>query len=213
MNRRASVQANARAIVGCRDLVELTDKEIRLMYPFWWQQLALLKTKQNCLKADQSFAIEVYNIQNFLPENHTLAWSQYRDLVGGKVTKATSLFARDYLNINCFPIDRHVRRWLQERNMEDCDEEYLISLGIELKERFDIDIRRYARAIFLNKSSNPPIQQTNDTQKFVIRPDGSIYVEWVNPAFSDVILELYPEEQRQQMIKLNAPNEPKIWCG
>ena len=51
-------------------------------------------------------------------------------------------------------------------------------------------------------------------QKFVIKPDGTIFVEWVNPKFSDIILELYPDDERKKFKELNAhdPN-PKIWCG
>lgn len=215
VNRRAKVQANARLIAGNRDLVELSDDEITSMYPFWWQQRILLVTKQNCLAADKSFSDEINDIQKRLPDNQLLAWDMYRELLGGKITKATSLFARDYLYINCFPIDRHVKRWLQEQRLDGCSEEYIISLGIRLKQQYNFDIRCYARAIFLNKSSNPTksIDQTNETQKFVIKPNGEIFVEWVNPAFSDVLLELYPEEEKQRMIDMNWPSEPKIYCG
>jgi hypothetical protein len=50
-------------------------------------------------------------------------------------------------------------------------------------------------------------------QKFVIKPDGTVFVEWVNPAFSDVILELYPEDEKKKFLKLNEGRQAKIWCG
>ena len=55
----------------------------------------------------------------------------------------------------------------------------------------------------------------NKLQKFVIKPGGEIEVTWVNPAFSDVILELYPKEERDKFIELNkdSPLGPRIWCG
>lgn len=55
----------------------------------------------------------------------------------------------------------------------------------------------------------------NNQQKFVILPDGSIDIDWVNPAFSDVIIELLPEQERQQLIDINRQcgTEPKIYCG
>lgn len=55
----------------------------------------------------------------------------------------------------------------------------------------------------------------NEQQKFVILPDGSIDIEWVNPAFSDVIIELLPEEERNQLVEINKQFglEPKIYCG
>jgi hypothetical protein len=57
--------------------------------------------------------------------------------------------------------------------------------------------------------------QKNDQQKFTILPDGSIDIEWVNPSFSDVIIELLPSEERQQIIDLNKKfgTQPKIYCG
>jgi hypothetical protein len=59
------------------------------------------------------------------------------------------------------------------------------------------------------------MEQTNTTQKFVIKPDGEVLVEWVNPSFSDVVLELYPEEEKNKLIELNkdSPLGPRIFCG
>ena len=52
-------------------------------------------------------------------------------------------------------------------------------------------------------------------QKFVINPKGEIEVEWINTRFSDVIIELLPEQERKQLIELNkdSPLGPKIFCG
>ena len=53
----------------------------------------------------------------------------------------------------------------------------------------------------------------NSKQKFVIEPGGKIIIEWVNPDFSDVIVDaVYSEEEKQQFLKHAGPN-PKIWCG
>jgi hypothetical protein len=59
------------------------------------------------------------------------------------------------------------------------------------------------------------MDQTNSTQKFVIKPDGEVFVEWVNPSFSDVVLELYPEEEKNKFIEMNkdSPLGPRIFCG
>jgi|GEM_PF-7037364 len=59
------------------------------------------------------------------------------------------------------------------------------------------------------------MEQTNTTQKFVIKSDGTIHVEWINPDFSDVILELYPEDERKCIQEMNKDNPigAKIWCG
>ncbi|MDO8640054.1 MAG: hypothetical protein Q7R33_00755 [Nitrosarchaeum sp.] len=52
-------------------------------------------------------------------------------------------------------------------------------------------------------------------QKFVIKPSGEVVVEWIDPVFSDVILELYPKKEREQFLELNkeAGTLPHIFCG
>jgi hypothetical protein len=60
-----------------------------------------------------------------------------------------------------------------------------------------------------------PNYHTEEVQKFVIKLGGEIVVDWVIPAFSDVILELYPEQEKQKMIEMNkdSPLGPRIFCG
>lgn len=51
-------------------------------------------------------------------------------------------------------------------------------------------------------------------QKFVIKSDGSIVVDWVNPDFSDVIIDtVMSKEDREKILSTNIGDEPKIWCG
>ncbi len=55
--------------------------------------------------------------------------------------------------------------------------------------------------------------QKNSKQKFTIKPGGKIIVEWVNPDFTDVIVDaVYSEKEREEFFKQNGPNA-KIWCG
>lgn len=53
------------------------------------------------------------------------------------------------------------------------------------------------------------------TQKFVIKPGGKIVVEWINPEFSDVIIDaVMSEEERESFLRTAIPGvEPRIWCG
>jgi hypothetical protein len=59
----------------------------------------------------------------------------------------------------------------------------------------------------------------NKLQKFIIKPNGEVEIEWVNPAFSDVIIALFPEEDRRVKSTdgTNLDEElfggPRIWCG
>jgi len=60
------------------------------------------------------------------------------------------------------------------------------------------------------------MQTVVSEQKFIIQPDGTIIVEWVNPDFSDVIIDaLYSEKEKEEIYKLSKKTKlkPKIWCG
>lgn len=55
-------------------------------------------------------------------------------------------------------------------------------------------------------------------QKIIIEEDGSIQIDWINPAFSDTILELLPKEERQRIEEFYKDSNTdiknfKIWCG
>jgi len=55
----------------------------------------------------------------------------------------------------------------------------------------------------------------NLKQKFIIKPNGEIVVDWVIPEFSDVIIELMPEERRKMYIEegKRTGQGPRIYCG
>jgi hypothetical protein len=56
-------------------------------------------------------------------------------------------------------------------------------------------------------------KEVESIQTFIINEDGSIFVQWINPEFSDLILDtVYSKEERQQLIDLNG-DHPKIYCG
>lgn len=56
-------------------------------------------------------------------------------------------------------------------------------------------------------------------QKFIIKPNGEVVIEWINPSFSDVIIALFPEEDRRvrsadgSCIDEKVFGGPRIWCG
>lgn len=53
------------------------------------------------------------------------------------------------------------------------------------------------------------------SQKFIIESDGNIKIDWISTEFSDVIIELLPEKERNQIKEMNKnmPLGPKIFCG
>lgn len=149
IKRRFEVQKFALLVLNGRDLTELFKLEVEgNMYPFDWQNNQILKVINKCKKLGFTFDEAIDKIK--ATKNEDLAWRRYTNLMGGKVTKVTSLFARDYLKLNCFPIDRHVRRWLVKHNLPTNELE-IIKLGRKNK----INIREYARAIFQEAANNP----------------------------------------------------------
>lgn len=56
---------------------------------------------------------------------------------------------------------------------------------------------------------------TDKEQKFIIENNGDIKMEWINVLFSDTVIELLPEKQKQQIKELSKETgiEPKIYCG
>jgi hypothetical protein len=63
-----------------------------------------------------------------------------------------------------------------------------------------------------------PHKDANRLQKFIVKPNGEVEIEWINPSFSDVIIALFPEEDRSVKIDhvdIDAKlfGGPRIWCG
>lgn len=65
----------------------------------------------------------------------------------------------------------------------------------------------------MNEKEISQIHQ-NSKQRFVIKPGGKIIVDWVNPDFSDVIIDaVMSKEERESFLTTIPKIEPKIWCG
>jgi hypothetical protein len=69
--------------------------------------------------------------------------------------KVVQLFLRDYLFVPCFPIDRHVRRWLSERGLPT-KSSAIVQLFFELH----LNPSGYSRAIFNSKAENATFTAT-----------------------------------------------------
>lgn len=53
-------------------------------------------------------------------------------------------------------------------------------------------------------------------QTIIIKEDGTIQIDWANPAFSDVIYELYPKQKKEEIKEFCKDKDVKnykIWCG
>lgn len=70
--------------------------------------------------------------------------------------KVVALFARDYLFLPCFPVDRHVRKWFEDRKLPSRPADIMgmfRGLGIS-------NPSGYSRAIFNAKAQNPHFAPT-----------------------------------------------------
>lgn len=82
----------------------------------------------------------------------------FESLIGCSIYRApkvVQLFARDYMFIQCFPVDRHVRRWLEERKLPNRSDKVVM-----LFKELGLNPSGYSRAIFNNKAANATFEPT-----------------------------------------------------
>ena len=72
-----------------------------------------------------------------------------------RAPKVVQLFVRDYMFVQCFPVDRHVRRWLEERKLPNRSDK-VVALFKEL----GLNPSGYSRSIFNSKAANPTFEPT-----------------------------------------------------
>jgi hypothetical protein len=122
-NRRKTIQSQSLEKLNARDICQITEIEACQFYPLNWQNKFLLKASKSLRKLNMSF--DEYCSEAV--KDPTLTLTYIRDLVGTKEAKVISLFCRDGLKVPSFPIDRHVKRKLQELNLPT-DEDSMIEL-------------------------------------------------------------------------------------
>lgn len=167
IKRRQSVQAHAIEMLGTRDLSELTNAEILEIAPLEWQR--------SYLRAAIAYARYYVNNERFdalqrgrqsKRDVRILDVARINGLAHGECAfgisfsnvdqyidqcpKVVLMYVRDYLNHDCFPIDRHVRRWLRLNHLP-VNHGKLMSIFRQAK----ITARGYARAIFGAHAENP----------------------------------------------------------
>lgn len=166
IERRTKVQAKAIEVLGKRDLTQLTTREIDLIAPLDWQR--------KYIKAAVVYAKHYLNQTRFDSIQTRLdnTLSRLIDVVrinelacGGicaginfdnahehvdRCPKVVLMYIRDYINYDCFPIDRHVRKWLKERGLPTRSDR-LMPLFVAVRKQ----ARGYSRAIFGAQSKNP----------------------------------------------------------
>lgn len=118
-----------------------------------WQATWFKRVNEVCNKYDMDFD-SIFN-QDFQKSLNAHNFEAVMKLEVDKSPKVVALFARDYLFIPCFPVDRHVRKWLIDRGLP-----HKASAVSALFKELKLNPSGYSRAIFNSKARNPEFTPT-----------------------------------------------------
>ena len=122
IKRRTSIQKAAVLALGLRDLSEIKDVSI-FNYPLNWQNQKV----KDLIKYLNYFSYNMNDFATVLKNSLNPLDLLYSSTNTKGRAKVLDLFARDYLKISSFPIDRHVKRILKENGFP-INEKYMINL-------------------------------------------------------------------------------------
>lgn len=128
--RRATVQAAALDQLAGRDLAELAGRPVT-WFPLAWQNRAIEGAAAWGRDRGGSFDAAAWDL-GWRARSVLLEPARARRILaaaGGfrRPVKVVSLFTRDALELPAFPLDRHVRRWLEAQGLP-LDEEEVIAV-------------------------------------------------------------------------------------
>lgn len=148
-NRRFKVQAKALDRLGDLDLVKM---RVTNVFPLEWQMDMLRRMIRYCKHHDIEFdeLIQRGSSQNRKESAEHVTCGITHPKTPKPRPKVIGMFVRDYLKLDCFPIDRHVRKWLQDNHLPSKEDDV-----VALFHKAGKQARFYARAVFGEKSSNP----------------------------------------------------------
>ncbi len=118
--RRQKIQEGALEILGQNDLLFVSN-EIINYFPLQWQKNIVQNLTNNLKSTFNTFCNKLYS--------RKMLYNACG--VSSKGVKVLSLFCRDYLKFDAFPIDRHVKRLLKDNKLPTTEDEmiYLCSLS------------------------------------------------------------------------------------
>jgi hypothetical protein len=122
IQRRVIVQTNAlvwyamQKASGHHDLADCITLTARTVFPLAWQNAMLVSMIENCRKRYGSFSCAVGCWQT--SPDGDLSLVEFFEMAGRQKAEPTAgkclwIYARDFLGLPAFPIDRHVARQLQ----------------------------------------------------------------------------------------------------
>lgn len=147
------MQARALERLGSNDLTNL--RVTSSLFPLTWQLTMTRQMIRYCKARGIGFDELISrrgsrNRKESAQHVHAGILPAHKDPTKTPRVKVIGMFVRDYLKLECFPVDRHVRRWLMDNNLPTREAD-VVELFREIKE----SSRAYARAVFTAKSKNP----------------------------------------------------------
>lgn len=154
IERRRKVQEQALAVIGASDLTDVAmRKRLVKMLPLTWQKTLVKNFARYASKQGEEF--DVLFSKSKRERMTTVATLQ--EITGKEnLPKVVWMFVRDYWFVDCFPADRHVRRWCIEHELP-MTSAGLVDMFNEIPKavRGVLPLRSYARAVFGDHSANP----------------------------------------------------------
>lgn len=181
LGRRTTVQAQALKQLGRKDLSQIKPSQISKYFPLQWQRnylaAAVAHAKIEYKRTGRSFD-DLFAVSDLTFRKAVTEWDDYKkNMLEGlyrihcyahdrdpdakrrfrkPMPKVLGMYVRDFMYHNVVPVDRHVRKWLKERNLPTHPDRILA-----LFEKAKLPAREYARAMFLKVSENPQHEPTH----------------------------------------------------
>lgn len=149
INRRLKVQTDALIYLGKKDIIDLFNCDV---FPFKWQNDIIKKLSTNIYDGGYSSVNQLFITLDKLYIHYGDTRKFLYSFCGKRNgVKVLSLFCRDKLKIDSFPIDRHVKRVLQQYHLPTNEDDI-----INLCRATNLDPRKVATGIIQNAGVQNP---------------------------------------------------------
>ena len=161
VDRRKAVQQKALEWFSHKyhDLVDIPDVHQRI-FPLDWQNKFLENMVSSLKKANMSFKFKCQDWRRDVRWERAAVNLFNMCGIGKQGTKVLWMFIRDFLELPSFPIDRHIKRMLQEVNLPN-DVWYIVALC----QRIGTNPNDLNRKLFATKAINIDLSKDSTTVK------------------------------------------------
>lgn len=154
IGRRRKVQENMLRVMGSQDIMEMSAQQFQRL-PLAWQKQAFARVRKWMRKHRTGELFDDVFVRSARERKRLgIGVDSLVEIMQCKMTKTVWMFVRDYWCADCFPVDRHVRKWCVTAGLP-ARSEAIVELFEKIKHAFNQPLRAYARAVFGEHSSNP----------------------------------------------------------